>query len=257
MKNNEKKDASGFGMDNPHKLTPREQEITTEYAGRIKEASRQVVRGWVETGRLVKGFLDELRSIGSERANYHQILADNPQCPWSHSQLRNYEAAFELWEHLGGEKSGIDLPITHWIQLLPKTINSGDKKELLAKAQAKTMTVRELQDEIRLIRTDKAPSMQQHNSTTADAWVKATTRLQDLLDAEAHVRLLEVKKERRGRAIPRELSESLLGFVRLAIECGFLSVVEITGATDGTDSPVVVHINEGSAAQTEMLMKAA
>jgi len=112
----------------------------------VKQLNREAgkySKSWIAMGKIVHDFITALRETGCKDDPF-QMLAAHPESVHQTSQLRNYEACYNLWQELGGETGAPAVSMTHFILVQSQDLDVAEKKRLLEMAAKKGLSVAQL-----------------------------------------------------------------------------------------------------------------
>lgn len=110
----------------------------------LNQLETSSVEGWIAMGKAVHDYIYSLHPKGQFKEDPYKKLSEHPDSVHRSSQLRNYEACYDLFVELGGKEGAPKVTMTHFIQILPRKINFEAKRKLLLKAEKEKMSVSDL-----------------------------------------------------------------------------------------------------------------
>lgn len=191
---------------------------TDEYVIKINEQADMEKRAWIEQGRLISEYIEEVKELGKKRDQALKALQDHPNSIHRYSQLRNYKQSYDLYKALEAEEDVPELPMAHFVAVDKKGLTFHKKRDLLAKADEEGLSVSKLKAAVK----DALGNRPVQKTATE----KFKNRL-DGIYADFSAICKEDNLKELSDVLHDEIGTSLLRILRLALLKEFIAVEDL------------------------------
>ena len=216
--------------------------FTSEAVALLNEQTTAEAKTWLDRGRIVADFIAKFKPNGDTYDKYFQMLAAHPACLLKKQQIRYYYSCFKLWERFQ-----INLPITHFIAVLPKKVNLAAKEKFLQEAERDTLSASALKDKV----TDHIEeNRKQDTNPKPFDWEKVKTTFTSKSDAAlatfSKLNNLDNDKVPMPDEIRSDIAKTLLRIVLFGLTHKFITakdLSEVENVCTNKPNPINSHNN--------------
>jgi len=206
-------------------LTAKQAEhFTSEAVALLNEQTTAEAKTWIDRGRIVADFIAKFKPDGDTYDKYFQMLAAHPACVLKKQQIRYYFSCFKLWERFQ-----VNLPITHFIAVLPKKVNFAAKGKLLLEAERETLTASALKDKV----SDHIEENRKQDANPKPFnWEKAkstfTSRSEAALATFSKLNRMDGDKDPMPDDVRKSIASTLLNIVRFGLTHHYITAKDLS-----------------------------
>ena len=190
------------------------EQLVADYVPKINQVGAKGVMVWVETGKLVDDFAKVFRKH-QYKGDAYKILAASQACAYQEKQLRYFAACYHLFCGLG--EKAVEMPMTHYIVVLPQNLTYEEKGELLRAAHDEKLSVSELKE-----RVSEMGKQKRRKKPVLNVKLAFEKEASHLFAVMLQVKKGDVANPQDAASNVGVVRDGLLPIIRMAVKYGYL-----------------------------------